>query len=98
MQYSSNDLGNTLEVIGNKWTVLIILSLLEGPKRFNQLQKQTCVCPRTLSIRLQELEQDNIVKKSIDKNVPHKVDYFLTKRGKSLNSIIVEMARWGSVN
>ncbi len=96
--YYSQDLEQTLDVIGNKWTLPIVLSLLDGPKRFNELQKSTCCCPRTLSARLTELEASRLVKRKTFKDLPLKVEYSLTPKGKSLDSVIVAMASWGKAN
>lgn len=94
----SQDLEQTLDVIGNKWTLPIVLNLLEGPKRFNELQKATCCCPRTLSARLSELESSGVVARKTFKQLPLKVEYSLTKKGESLSSIINAMATWGKSN
>lgn len=96
--YYSQDLEQTLDVIGNKWTLPIVLNLLEGPKRFNQLQKGTCCCPRTLSARLSELESSGVVARKTFKHLPLKVEYSLTKKGESLRSVINAMANWGKAN
>lgn len=86
----------TLDVIGGKWTFLIIRDLLFGPKRFGELLKSlTGVSPKTLSLRLKELEQHDIVKRAVFPEIPPHVEYSLTDKGKELAPIFNEMRNWG---
>ncbi len=93
--YFSCGLDRTIQIIGNKWTVAIIFELMQGRRRFNQLQSLLNISPRTLSLRLHQLEGDGIVKKKIYAQVPARVEYSLTRRGKSLNQVIQQMRQWG---
>ena len=68
---------------------------MQGRRRFNQLQSLLNISPRTLSLRLHQLEGDGIVKKKIYAQVPARVEYSLTRRGKSLNQVIQQMRQWG---
>lgn len=87
---------NTIKTIGSKWTLLIIRDLLEGKNRFGQLQRSLgTISPRTLSLRLQQLEKDGIITKKVFPVVPLHVEYSLTKKGESLNKIICDMREWG---
>lgn len=87
----------TLNIIGKKWTVLIIRDLLKGTKRFGELQSSlNKISPRTLSLRLKDLEKQKIIKKKIFKEIPLHVEYTLTNRGKNLHLIIDQMIKWGS--
>lgn len=87
----------TLNIIGKKWAVLIIRDLLAGKKRFGQLLVSLAgISPRTLSARLYELESSMVVKKKVFPQVPLKVEYALTKRGKDLHFILDQMSKWGS--
>jgi DNA-binding HxlR family transcriptional regulator len=87
----------TLNIIGKKWAVLIIRDLLTGTKRFGQLQSSLAgVSPRTLSVRLDELEKSGVIKKKIFREVPLHVEYSLTERGNDLHSILEQMIKWGS--
>lgn len=86
----------TLAIIGKKWTLLIIRDLLTGTKRFGELMTSlNGISPRTLSIRLDELEEDGIIDKKAFPVVPPRVDYTLTARGRALHEIIDQMAQWG---
>lgn len=86
----------TLKFIGSKWTILIIRDLLQGTKRFGELRKSlNGISPKTLSERLKTLETKGIITRKIYPEVPPRVEYSLTKRGKSLGSIIMDMKEWG---
>jgi DNA-binding HxlR family transcriptional regulator len=87
---------STLKIIGSKWTILILRDLLEGKKRFGELQKSLeGVSSKTLSQRLQELEKNGILTKKIFAEIPLHVEYSLTKKGQSLSEIICKMREWG---
>jgi len=86
----------TLKIIGSKWAMMILHSLFDGTKRFGQLQYDlTGISPKTLSQRLDELEQEGIIKKKIFAEIPPHVEYSLTKKGLSLDEIFKNMAQWG---
>ncbi len=86
----------TLRVIGSKWTMLILHNLFEGKKRFGELQRALeGISPKTLSQRLQELEQEGVINKKVFAEVPLHVEYTLTEKGKSLGEIFDKMAEWG---
>jgi len=87
----------TLRVVGSKWTILIIRDLLKGTLRFGQLRKSLAgVSPKTLSERLKSLEKEGVVTKKIYPEVPPRVEYTLTRRGKGLAKIIDSMREWGN--
>jgi len=87
---------NALKVIGSKWTILILRDLCEEKKRFGELQRSLeGISPRTLSQRLQELEKQGIISKAVFAEVPPRVEYALTERGKSLKKIIGQIREWG---
>ena len=86
----------TIRIIGSKWSLLILHQLFEGTKRFGQIQKSLeGVSPKTLSLRLSELEHAGIIKKKVFAEIPLHVEYSLTTKGKSLNDIIDVMQKWG---
>jgi len=85
-----------LVVVGNKWTALIIRDLTAGPQRFSQLEKQIAgISPRTLSQRLDDLEEVGIITKTSFAEVPPRVEYSLTDKGRDLIPILEQMATWG---
>ena len=86
----------TLKIIGTKWTILIIRDLCEGTKRFGELQRSLDgISPRTLALRLKQLEKEGIVKRKVFEEIPLHVEYSLTTKGTSLREIIVKMREWG---
>lgn len=94
---SNCGVAKTLKIIGSKWTMLLLHNLFEGNKRFGQLERSMKgISPKTLSLRLRELEKAGIVKKKIFAEVPLHVEYDLTERGRELEAIFKIMARWGS--
>jgi DNA-binding HxlR family transcriptional regulator len=86
----------TLDVIGGRWKGVILFHLLEGTKRFNELQRMVKGCTqRMLTLQLRELERDGVVKRTVYAEVPPKVEYSLTEFGRSLEPILLLMRDWG---
>lgn len=86
-----------MEIIGNKWTALILRDLTSGPKRFSELEKSVGkINPRTLSQRLDDLETRKIIIKNSFSEMPPRVEYSLTKKGEDLVPILKKMAEWGT--
>lgn len=84
-----------LEIIGGKWTMLIIRDLLERPRRFGELESSLeGISPRTLAIRLKELDHDGVVTRDCSAGEAHPV-YHLTAKGHSLSAILDNMRSWG---
>ena len=87
----------TLDIIGKKWTILVIRDLLTGTKRWSELLRSLDgISPRTLAARLDELAEHRIIRKKIYPEVPPRTEYTLTPRGKDLHSIIDQMSHWGA--
>jgi DNA-binding HxlR family transcriptional regulator len=86
----------TVDLIGSKWTPLIVHDLSEGPRRFMQLE-HACpgISPRTLSERLDMLERESIVIRRSYPESPPRVEYELTDKGQALLPIIDAMRRFG---
>ena len=91
---SITNLDTAINALGNKWTLQIIKHLLVSNKRFNQLQRDCDICPRTLSSRLDDLELQGIVTKKFYSSKSKKAEYSLTGKGKSLNSVISAIDDW----
>jgi DNA-binding HxlR family transcriptional regulator len=86
----------TLDIIGGKWKQLILYYLLQGTKRFNELRRLLPnVTQQMLTTQLRELERDGIVHREVYAEVPPKVEYSLTERGRSLEQILLAMLAWG---
>ena len=86
----------TAEVIAAKWTPVIVHDLSEGPRRFTQLEA-ACggISPRTLSERLDMLEEEGYLVRRSYPESPPRVEYELTEKGEALLPIISEMRRFG---
>jgi DNA-binding HxlR family transcriptional regulator len=84
------------EIIGSKWTALLVHDLSEGPRRFSELE-HSCpgISPRTLSERLRALEHDTIVERHSYAESPPRVEYELTAKGRDLLPIIAAMREFG---
>jgi len=90
-------IAGAMEIIGNKWTALILRDLFAGPKRFCELEKTVGkINPRTLSQRLDDLEEHGIVTRQSFAEVPPRIEYTLTKKGRDLQPILQQMAAWGN--
>ena len=87
-------LSKAMELIGKRWTALIIYQLLEGPKRFNAIEQSLPISGRLLSERLKELEKEGIVTREIYSEVPVRVEYSLTDKGMALQSAVREIETW----
>jgi DNA-binding HxlR family transcriptional regulator len=87
----------TLEVIGGKWTTLILRDLLGGTKRFGELRSSLGnIPPKTLTERLRNLEEQGALERVQFPQIPPRVEYTLTDKGRALGAIIEAMAHWGS--
>jgi DNA-binding HxlR family transcriptional regulator len=85
-----------MDVIGSKWTALILRDLTSGPKRFCELERSLeGISPRTLSQRLIDLEKHQIVTKQNFAEVPPRTEYTLTQKGIDLVPVLKQMAMWG---
>jgi DNA-binding HxlR family transcriptional regulator len=84
------------EIIGAKWTALIVHDLSEGARRFSELER-ACpgISPRTLSERLHKLEEERIVRRESYPETPPRVEYELTEKGRALLPIIEAMRAFG---
>jgi DNA-binding HxlR family transcriptional regulator len=85
--------------IGDKWTVLVVKTLGEGSKRFNELRREIpSVSQRMLTLTLRNLERDGIVSRTVTPSIPPRVDYALTDLGCSLLTPIMALSEWALDN
>lgn len=91
-----------MDIIGSKWTALILRDLVSGPKRFGELERSLAangrgagISPRTLSQRMDDLEEQGIVSKQMFAEAPPRCEYSLTQKGQDLVPILKQMAVWG---
>jgi DNA-binding HxlR family transcriptional regulator len=86
----------TLDVIGGKWKALILFHLRDGVLRFGQLRRKIPdVSERMLAQQLRELERQGVVHREVYREVPPRVEYWLTDYGKTLRPLTELMCRWG---
>lgn len=87
---------HAISLLQEKWVLFIVLSLLEGPQGFNELSRRARgVNTTTLSQRLELLEQEGIVTKTIQSTMPPKTSYELTAAGKALKDVLKAIYGWG---
>jgi DNA-binding HxlR family transcriptional regulator len=85
--------------VGDKWTVLVVWTLGDGPKRFNELRKGLgSISQRMLTLTLRALERDGLVTRTVFATIPPRVDYELTKLGRSLLGPVSELGLWARKN
>jgi DNA-binding HxlR family transcriptional regulator len=86
----------TADIVCGKWTLLVIRDLAEGRSRFCELERSLeGISPRTLSLRLRALEEEGVVKRQTFPEVPPRVEYALTEKGRALVPIIETMRVYG---
>jgi DNA-binding HxlR family transcriptional regulator len=87
----------TAEIVCGKWTLLLIRDLSEGRSRFCELERSLQgISPRTLSLRLRALEEEGIIERETYPEVPPRVEYQLTEKGRALMPIIDGMRTYGT--
>ena len=88
-----------LSRVGDKWTVLVVSTLGDGPKRFNELRKALgSISQRMLTLTLRGLERDGLVTRTVFPTNPPRVDYELTRLGRSLLEPVSELGLWARKN
>jgi DNA-binding HxlR family transcriptional regulator len=85
--------------VGDKWTILVVSSLGDGPKRFNELRRALgSISQRMLTLTLRNLERDGLVTRTVFPTVPPRVDYNLTRLGRSLLKPVNGIGLWARKN
>jgi DNA-binding HxlR family transcriptional regulator len=86
-----------LERVGDRWSLLVVEALLEGPRRFNELgEALTGIAPNILTDRLRRLERERIVTATPYQQRPPRMSYALTADGRELASVLRLLADWGA--
>ena len=90
----------TLDVVGERWTILILRDLfLKGPRRFQDFQESLAgVAPNTRSARLKDLEAAGFIERKVYSEHPPRLEYHLTERGKSFGPVMRALREWGLRN
>lgn len=87
----------TLQLIGDKWKVLILRDLMTGTKRFGKLKKSlNGITQKVLTANLRSMEESGLLTRKVYPEVPPKVEYTLTETGYSLKPILDSMMIWGT--
>jgi DNA-binding HxlR family transcriptional regulator len=87
--------GEVLARIGDRWTMIVINQLGEGPRRFNELRRAIHgVSQRMLTLTLKNLERDGLVSRTVTPSVPPRVDYALTDLGRSMLGPVQALGQW----
>ena len=87
----------TLEVVGDRWTLLLVRDLLGGTRRFQDLEASLPgIAPNILSDRLKLMEEHRLVKRSFYSDHPPRAEYALTDKGRELGTVVGALAAWGS--
>ena len=94
MHEHTKELKRALELIGDKWSALILLELTKGPGRFNELQATLGVNNTTLARRLETLTDAGLVTKKAFQEYPPRIEYGLTKKGRGLEPVLRSLAGW----
>jgi len=85
----------TLAILNGKWSFLILWNIYDGTKRFSQLQKSLLgISPKTLSLRLHELEKNGVITKTIYPEIPPRVEYSMTEKGNKLKDVFAALIEW----
>lgn len=86
----------TNDIFNDKWKLAIVWHLLDGEKRYKELHEEVHeITQKTLTVKLKELEQKQLIKRKVFAEVPPKVVYSLTKIGEELRGVLTAMHAWG---
>jgi DNA-binding HxlR family transcriptional regulator len=92
-------LSETLARIGDKWTVLVVELLRDGPMRFNEMRRTiNGISQRMLTLTLRGLERDGLVTRKVFPTIPPRVDYELTRLGRTLREPLGAIAEWARMH
>jgi len=96
-QYNQScPVAKTLEVIGDRWTLLVVRDLLHGTQRFQDLLGSLPgIAPNILSARLKLMEEHGLIRRTLYSDHPPRAEYALTDRGRELGMVVGALAAWG---
>lgn len=88
-----------LSRIGDKWSILIVMALSQGPRRFSEIRRRIDgISQRMLTLTLRGLERDGLVSRAVTPSIPPRVDYELTELGHSLRQPVNALGQWAFAN
>lgn len=87
----------TLDIVGERWTILILRDLLrEGPRKFQDFEASLSgIGPNTLSARLKRLEEAGVIERRFYEKHPPRAEYILTAKGRALGPVLLALKKWG---
>lgn len=89
------EIAATLSLVGDKWSVMIVMYLAAGPTRFNELKRKIGgITQRMLTLTLRKLEREGLVSRTVHPEVPPRVEYALTELGQSLREPVQGLGMW----
>lgn len=92
-------ISEVLSRVGDKWSVLVVMLLRDGPRRFTELKRGvTGISQRMLTLTLRHLERDGLVTRTVTPSIPPRVDYELTALGHSLREPVQALGQWAMMN
>ncbi len=99
MEGDCRKVSRILARVGDKWTVLVVMLLREGPRRFNEIKRMVGgISQRMLTLTLKGLERDGMVKRTMFPTIPPRVDYELTDLGRSLSEPVMALGLWAKAH
>ena len=88
-----------LNRVGDKWSVQVVTNLKDGPKRFSELRRDVeGISQRMLTLTVRNLERDGLISRKVEPTIPPRVDYELTRLGKTLLEPLLQLAMWAQDN
>lgn len=84
-----------LEVVGERWTLLIVRDALLGLRRFDEFQRSLGVAPNILSKRLERLCEEGLLERRVYAERPPRHEYVLTDKGRDLGTVVIMLMKWG---
>ena len=88
-------IANALELVGERWTLLIVRDVMSGRRRFDELQKGLGVARNVLSARLRRMVEEDILERRPYQESPERYEYFLTEKGLDLWPTLIALMHWG---
>lgn len=96
---SCKQVSEILSRVGDKWSVLVVMSLRDGSRRFSEIRRAIPgVSQRMLTLTLRGLERDGLVSRKVTPSIPPRVDYELTSLGRSLQGPVIALGSWALEN
>jgi len=86
-----------MKLLGKRWIGLIVSQLLEGKRRFSEIESSLPISGKLLSERLKELEEAGIVERNVYPETPVRIEYVLTEKGEALQPVIEAIEQWAKV-